>query len=161
LAFSSASTESILSCTSQTSFRRELSLSASVGSRHIGTGAARGQGGRVIAQAPRQQRRRQQRPTMLTSAPFSRLSYNIIIKMVSFCLLRDNFYCWEQQTPVSGLVVACTSYAPMQLRCQNRQDAISSQGFYPAGVNFDEEAVEQNQQGRGVLVPSSVLRGFL
>jgi hypothetical protein len=31
--------------------------------------------------------------------------------------------------------------------------------FYPAGVNFDEKVVGQHQQGRGVLVLSSVLRG--
>jgi hypothetical protein len=59
------------------------------GSWHIRTGAARGQGGRVVAWTPRQQRR--QRPTMLTSALSCRLKYNIVIKMVSFLLAARQF----------------------------------------------------------------------
>jgi hypothetical protein len=76
--------------------------------------------------------------------------------MVFFCSLQDNFHCWKPQTPDSGFVVAGVSYAPLSLLCQNHEDVVSSLQFYPAGVNFDEEAVGQNQQGRGDLVLPSV-----
>jgi hypothetical protein len=49
-----------------------------------GVGASgRGQGGRVVAWTPRWRRR--QRPSTLTSAPSSRLKFNKVINMVSFC----------------------------------------------------------------------------
>jgi hypothetical protein len=47
-------------------------------------GRRRGRGGRIVARTPRRRRRRQ-RPTTLTPAPSSRLKYDIVIKMVSFC----------------------------------------------------------------------------
>jgi hypothetical protein len=59
------------------------------GSRRIGTGAARGQGGRVVARTPR--RRRRQRPTTLTSAPSCRLKYDHVIKMVILLVAARQF----------------------------------------------------------------------
>jgi hypothetical protein len=79
------------------------------GGRRIGTGGARGRGGRVGARTPR--RRRRQRPTTLTSAPSSRLKYDIVsnqngyrtIVCVSACLLVSSISEFRTQISYSGL----------------------------------------------------------